>query len=99
MNGNMFMKWITTKVIPLAAHNYPGVKMVSLMDNAPYHHVRGIPSLASFSKKSTVNLIKEQGIDYVLLPLTNERISILPKQYNCTINNGHLRITFNKENL
>ena len=95
----MFMKWITTKVIPLAAHNYPGVKMVSLMDNAPYHHVRGIPSLARFYKKSTFNLMKEHGIDHMLLPLTNERSSILPEQYKRTINNGHLQITFNKENL
>ena len=25
MNGKMFVKWITTKVIPLATHNYPGM--------------------------------------------------------------------------
>ena len=37
MNGKMFMimKWITTKVIPLAASNYPGVQMVPVMENAP----------------------------------------------------------------
>ena len=72
MNGNMFMKWITTKVIPLAAHNYPGVQMVPVVDNAPCHHVRGIPHLESFSKKSTVELMKDNGIDYVLLLLTDE---------------------------
>ena len=72
MNDKMFMKWITNKVIPLAARNYPGVQMVPVMDNAPCHHVRSIPSLAIFSKKSTVNLMKEHDIDYVLLPLTNE---------------------------
>ena len=63
MNSKLFMKWITTKVILLAAHNYPGVQMVPVTDNVPYHHVRGIPPLASFSKKSTINLIKEHGID------------------------------------
>ena len=80
MNGKMFMKWITTKVILIAAHNYPGMQMVPVTDNATYHHVRGIPSLASFSKESTVNLMKEYGIDYVLLLLKNRKTSLLPEQ-------------------
>ena len=95
----MFMKWITTKVILLAAHNYPGVQMTPVMSNTPYHHVRSIPSLVSFSNKITVNLMKELNINYVLLLLTYYQISLLPKQYNCTINNGHLWIPFNKEKL
>ena len=49
------MKWITNKVIPLVAYKYPGVQMVPVMDNAPYHHVRGIPYLKSFSSKRNVN--------------------------------------------
>ena len=99
INGKMFMKWITTKVIPLAACNYPGVQMVPVTDNAPYHHVRGIPYLESFSKKSTINLMKGHGMDYMILLLTNEQISLLIEQYNCTINNGHLQIPFNEERL
>ena len=79
MKGNMFMKWITTKVIPLFASNYPGMQMVPVIDNAPYHRVRGIPSLTIFSKNINVDLMKEHGIDYVLLPMTNDQISILPK--------------------
>ena len=35
----------------------------------------------------------------ILSLLTDELISLLPEQYNSTINNGHLRITFNKEKL
>ena len=78
MNGKMFMNRITTKVIPLAACNYPSVQMVSVTVNAPHYHVRSIPYLASFSKKSTVKLMKEHDINYVLLPLTDEQISLLP---------------------
>ena len=52
------MKWITTKIIVIAARNYIGMQMVPVTENAPYHHVRGIPSFTSFSKKSTVNLTK-----------------------------------------
>ena len=80
MNGNIFMKWITTKVIPLVACNYPSVQMVPVMENAPCHHVRSIPYVASFSKKSTVNIMKEHGIDYVILLLNDEQISLLPYQ-------------------
>ena len=93
------MKWISTKVIPFAARNYPGMQIVPVIDNAPYHHVRSIPSLTRFSKKITVNLTKDHDIDYALLPLTDEQISLPPKQYNHNINNGHLRITFNEEEL
>ena len=93
------MKEITTKVIPLAICNYPGVQMVQVMYNSQYHHVCSFPSLTSFFKKNTVNLMKDHGIDYVILLLTNELISILPEKYNHNINNGHLQITFNKENL
>ena len=42
--------------------------MVPVMDNALYHNVHRIASLASFSKKSTVKIMKEHGINYVILP-------------------------------
>ena len=76
----MFMKMITAKVILLDTRNYPGVQMVPVTENAPHHHVRGIPSLTSFSKKININLMREHGIDYMILPLINERISLLPDQ-------------------
>ena len=95
----MFMEYITNKVIPLATRNYPGMQMVPVMDNALYHHVHGIPSLARFYKKSTVNLMKKHGINNLALPLTDEQISLLPEQYNCTTNNRHLRIPFNEYKL
>ena len=80
INSKMFMKWIITKVIPPASRNNPGVQMVPVTENAPHHHVRGIPSLTSFSKKININLMREHGIDYMILPLINERISLLPDQ-------------------
>ena len=39
MNGEMFMKWMTNKFIPLTPRNYYDVQMI------PYHYVVGIPSL------------------------------------------------------
>ena len=35
----------------------------------------------------------------MLLPLSDEQISLLPDQYNRTINNSHIRIPFNEEKL
>ena len=52
------MKLITTKVILLDTRNYPGVQMVPVTENALHHHVHSIPPLTSFSKKSTLSLIK-----------------------------------------
>ena len=43
INGKMLINWITTKIIPLAGHNYPGVQMVPVIDNSTYHCVRGEP--------------------------------------------------------
>ena len=80
INGKKIIKWITTKVILLVACKYPGMQMVPVIDYVPYHHVHGIPFLTSFAKKSTSNLMNENGINYVLLTLTNEQISLLPDQ-------------------
>ena len=93
----MFMKLITTKVIPFAARNCPGMKMVPIKEIAPYYHVYGILYLVSFSNKSIVNLMKEHEIDYILLPLTDEQIGLLLEQCNHIINNGHHQIPFNEE--
>ena len=74
------MKYITTKVIPLAAPNYPCVQMVLMMDNAPFHHVCGIPSLTRFSNNITIKLMEDHRINYMLLLLTNEQIGLLTEQ-------------------
>mmetsp|Transcript_21520 Transcript_21520/g.44287 ORF Transcript_21520/g.44287 Transcript_21520/m.44287 type:complete len:705 (+) Transcript_21520:260-2374(+) len=96
MNGEMFMQWIVTRVIPTAQKMYPGKKIVPVMDNAPYHHVRGIPSLASCTKKQMVEIMKEHDIDYILLPMTDERKGLLPEQHAYTVENDHIRVPFNE---
>ena len=40
MNGDNFMEWVTRRLVPTFEALYPGKKMVLVLDNAPYHHVR-----------------------------------------------------------
>ena len=39
MDGHMFEKWLTERLVPTFKKRYPGKRMVLCMDNAPYHHV------------------------------------------------------------
>jgi transposase len=41
MNGNVFLSWIRNRLIPTFKHLYKKKKMVLVLDNASYHHVRG----------------------------------------------------------
>eukprot|EP00957_Ditylum_brightwellii_P063930 4850094-Ditylum_brightwellii.AAC.2 len=50
MNSEMFMQWITSRLVPTFERLYPGKKMVPVLDNAPYHHKKEIGSLSSISK-------------------------------------------------
>lgn len=40
MNGDNFMKWCQYRLLPSFEDAYPDKKMILVLDNAPYHHVR-----------------------------------------------------------
>ena len=40
MNETNFYKWVTLRLIPSFKKVYPGKRMILVMDNAPYHHIR-----------------------------------------------------------
>ena len=44
MDSDNFMQWVKEKLVPTFKKN-PGHKMVTVLDNAPYHHKRVIGSL------------------------------------------------------
>ena len=41
MNGDVFLAWLTNRLIPTFKRIYKRKKMVLVLDNASYHHVRG----------------------------------------------------------
>ena len=69
----MFTKWVKNRLIPLFKRTYPGKIMNLILDNAPYHHKRGIPSLTSMSKGKIVDeMSKYMGPDDAILLPINE---------------------------
>jgi len=40
MNEKNFLRWTTERLIPSFEQTYPGKKMILVLDNAPYHHIR-----------------------------------------------------------
>jgi transposase len=77
INSDMFMLWVEEKLVPVFEQQYLGKIMVLVADNAPYHHKRVIGSLASVSKKKIVEMMIEQGIEYINLPLTDKRMKLV----------------------
>src|SRR6202012_1101117 len=41
MHGAIYMKWLENRLIPTFKKLFPNKKMVLVLDNASYHHVRG----------------------------------------------------------
>ena len=73
MNGVMFNQWVREKLHPAFEKKYPGKKMVPVLDNASYHHVRAIPSMSGLSKKKLIQLCQDHGVTYLDVPLTPQR--------------------------
>jgi hypothetical protein len=73
MNSEMYMKWVEEKLVPTFEKLHPGKKMLLIQDNAPYHHKRGIPSLATLTKKQLLDLAVEHEVEYLDLPMLVER--------------------------
>ena len=79
MNSIMFMKWVEEKLCPafkLFCDKEFGEqrKMILVLDNAPYHHNRGVKSLSALKGKAElVQLVKETlleigRITHIVLP-------------------------------
>jgi hypothetical protein len=73
MNSEMYMKWIVEKLVPTFERLHPCKQMPLIQDNAPYHHKRGIPSLASLTKKQLLDLATKHDVEYIELPMSVER--------------------------
>jgi len=64
MNGDIYMNWMKTKLIPAFKEVYPNKKMILVLDNAKYHHVRGKDFVQpnNMNKKDLSAKLKEFGI-------------------------------------
>jgi transposase len=51
INGDKFIGWIQTRLLPTFRQKYPGKKMYLILDNAKYHHHRGPDWFSPSNKK------------------------------------------------
>jgi hypothetical protein len=77
MDSNMFMQWVEQKLLPTFNKQYPGKRMVLVCDNAPYHHKREIGAMNTKTKKQIIDMMEQDGIDEVTLPLNDARSEYL----------------------
>jgi transposase len=73
MNSDMFMQWCNERLLPTFHRLYPNKKMVLVCDNAPYHHKREVGSMNNKSKKELLELMTNDKVDWIELPLNTER--------------------------
>ena len=73
MCSDMFMQWAEQRLLPTFKRKFPGIKMVLVLDNAPYHHKRSIGSLQKVTKKELLKMMWEDDVDEIELPWTDAR--------------------------
>ena len=68
----MLLKSVRTRLYPVFKKMYPGKKMSMMLDNAPYHHNWGIPSVSSLAKGKVIDEIVKYITPNksILLPIT-----------------------------
>jgi transposase len=81
MNSEMFMKWVTEKLVPTFERLHNNKKMVLICDNAAYHHKREIGTLASKTKAELARLCTEHEIEYLDLPITEKRMRYMNEAF------------------
>jgi hypothetical protein len=69
MNGSIYMQWLHNRLIPTFKKLYPRKKMVLVLDNASYHHVRGDDWI-------NIHTMNKTEIAYKLIELGVNSISV-----------------------
>ena len=59
------MQWV--ELVPTFEARYPGKRMVLVLDNAPYHHKRGIETLPT-TKAKMLEMMRKHNVTAIQLP-------------------------------
>ena len=74
MTSERFMMWVENRLAPTFQRLYPNKKMILCLDNAAYHHNRGVPSLSTISSKpSMLKLMQEHSPQLTQLTLPKKK--------------------------
>lgn len=65
MNGDFYMLWIRNRLIPAFQRQFPGKKMILVLDNASYHKPRDDPfqGVRSFNKAKLIHTLELIGVN------------------------------------
>ena len=66
MDSDNFMRWVRDNLVPSFEARYPGKRMVLVLDNAPYHHKRGVESFPT-TKSAILAMIRKHGVTHIPL--------------------------------
>ena len=69
MNGSIYMQWLNNRLLVAFNQRYPRQKMVLVLDNASYHHVRGTDWI-------NVHTMRKPDIAYKLIELGVKSITV-----------------------
>jgi hypothetical protein len=92
MDGSVFIDYMRNRVIPAFSHKYPGKRMVLILDNAKYHHVRGehFINVNTMDKSSLIDLLKIKA-NISIINVTRDGLT---KQVMSESWNGHRHASF-----
>lgn len=67
MDDDMFMQWLTRRLIPAFRAKYGGKKMILVLDNAPYHHGydKTVKNPSTNTKLLNTELLRKYGVKKV----------------------------------
>ena len=63
VDGGRFMHWVEDRMMPTFRKQFPGKLIIPCLDNAPYHHNRGVPSLSAIETKAALYKLMTKGVE------------------------------------
>jgi hypothetical protein len=80
INGEKFVMWLRTRLIPTFKARYPNKKMYLVLDNAKYHHHRGEDWLtpAKMNKGQCARFLRENGVPRITVTRSNNSTYEVP---------------------
>jgi hypothetical protein len=82
MNGEIYMKWLKNRLIPTFKAMFPNKKMILVLDNASYHHVRGDDWItpSAMPKLALGCLLRELGITEMWVDRKQKNGTVIKKR-------------------
>ena len=94
MNGSIYIRWMSNRLVPAFNKRYPGKKMVLVLDNASYHHHRGAGwiHVHRMNKAQLAAKLVELGVSSVVVQRQSKGTSVTTPVHCDSIVSRHTRV-------